>query len=129
VSVTAIQKNSNRITDVTDHPDNNVSARNQTPSPPAALRSLMTSMIADPDEPMHEANYEFSDPEIDLIEEPVAVVPRTRSQSRANDVPAPPPEPVKKQTRVKRAKKIDPDYDPRPRRRIREADSIEYGDE
>lgn len=86
-------------------------------------------MIADPDEPMNEANYEFSDPEIDLIEEPVAVVPRTRSQSRANDVPAPPPEPVKKQTRVKRAKKIDPDYDPRPRRRIREADSIEYEDE
>jgi hypothetical protein len=113
--------------DVTDHPDNNVSARNQTPSPPAALRSLMTSTIVDHDEPMLEANYEFSDPELDMNEEPART--RTRSQSRAHDVPLPPPEPLKKQIRVKRGKKIDPDYDPRPRRRIREAELIESGDE
>lgn len=73
-------------------------------------------------QPMKEDDFEFSDnPDIDF--ETMQTRVRTRSQSRTKESSIPPAEPVKeparKQTRVKRgAKKADPDYGPRRRRKI-----------
>lgn len=70
----------------------------------------------DIDEQMNEVNLEFSDAELELeIEEPITR--KTRSQSRVKENSMPPAEPILKTKVKKGAKKIDPDYVGKTRRR------------
>lgn len=88
-----------------------------TPPPSIASPNLF---LLDQDEAMHDA-YEFSDIEFELgLEvEPEPMRKQTRSQSKTKERSLPPAEPAKKPTKVKRAaKKVDPDYEPRLRRRV-----------
>lgn len=76
----------------------------------------------------NEDAFEFSDdPDMDFASLTTKI--RTRSQSRTKESSVPPAEPVKKQTKVKRgAKKADPDYGPRRRRKIVEVKKEELSD-
>lgn len=121
-TVMTVRPNTN---DVTDFSRSETVVREMTPAPSIASPILFHS---DQDETMRDAN-EFSDVELELgsdamfeadYEQNVEPIPkRTRSQSKTKETSMPPAEPTRKQTKVKRGtKKVDPDYEPRLRRRV-----------
>lgn len=122
-TVMTVRPNTN---DVTDFARYETVIREMTPAPSIASPILFHS---DQDETMCDAN-EFSDVEFELgsdavfeadSEQNVEPIPkRTRSQSKTKEMStASTVEPTRKQTKVKRGtKKVDPEYEPRLRRRV-----------